>query len=81
MLFECYHRKILKINFGEEKKLSQSHMYSKPVIYSWPDVQVLKCFISTHLDKFLNRLEHLHVEGFGLNSTQIHVAQEAVDDL
>lgn len=38
-------------------------------------------FNLTHLDKFLNRLEHLHVEGFGLNSSQVHVTQEAVDDL
>lgn len=37
--------------------------------------------VSTHLHKFLNRLQHLYVKGFGLNSTQVHVTQEAVDDL
>lgn len=35
----------------------------------------------THLDKFLNCLEHLHVERSGLNPTEVHVIQEAVDDL
>lgn len=39
------------------------------------------CFIFAHLDKLFNCLEHLYVEGFGLNSTQVHVAQETVDDL
>lgn len=40
---------------------------------------MLGCF--THLNKFLNGLEHLHVEGFGLNPAQVHVTEEAVDDL
>lgn len=33
------------------------------------------------MDKFLNGLQHFHVESFGLNPTQVHVTQEAVDDL
>lgn len=33
------------------------------------------------MDKLLNGLQHLHVERLGLNPTQVHVTQEAVDDL
>lgn len=33
------------------------------------------------MDKLLNGLQHLHIERLGLNPTQVHVTQEAVDDL
>ena len=38
-------------------------------------------FNQTHLNKFLNGLEYFHIEGFGLNPTEFHVTQEAIDDL
>lgn len=33
------------------------------------------------MDKLLNGLQHLNVEGLGLNPAQVHVTQEAVYDL
>lgn len=33
------------------------------------------------MDKLLNGLQHLHVERLGLNPSQVHVTQKAVDDL
>lgn len=39
------------------------------------------CISVVYLHKLFNCLQDLYVEGFGLNATQVHVTQEAVDDL
>lgn len=35
----------------------------------------------SHLDKLLNGCQNLHIEGFGLDTTQVHVTQKTVDYL
>lgn len=61
----------VRVEFNTEKEKQPSRICSQEIYpCAW-----------THVDKLLNGLQHLHVERLGLNPTQVHVTQEAVDDL